>query len=67
MCERSRLRVGGNAELDEALADGLGKLVPGVLPVLAVVEALPAMPGGLRLLQDGVEERDEELGGWKRR
>ena len=60
--ERRRGRVGRDAELDERLPDRGGELRPGVLAVLAVVVAVPAVAGGVWVLADRVEERDEEVG-----
>ena len=61
--ERRRRGVGRDAELDERLPDRGGELRPGVLAVLAVVVAVPAVTGCVGVLADLVKERDEEVRG----
>lgn len=50
-----------NPECDKGLADRFAELVPSVLAVLAEVEALPAVPGLVGVLDDRVVERDEQV------
>lgn len=47
-----------NPDVDQRLRDRLADIVPGVLVVLAEVEAFPAMTDALRVCRDRVEKDD---------